>query len=96
MGKDRRELSHFGAVGIGPAQDGVKMDHMHSSRDGIRSRRTDSTTFQRIAPGAPFLSQLMGLPTGHTPRLAATAAYAVSARRMVRRLPAGYRTTREA
>lgn len=72
------------------------MDHMQSPRDGFRTRRTDSATFRRIAPGAAFLSQLMAVPAGHTPRLAATAAYDASARRMVRRLPVGYRTTREA
>lgn len=71
------------------------MDHMQSSRDGFRTRRTDSATFRRIAPGAPFLSQLMAIPAGHTPRPAVTAAYAASVRRMVRRLPIGYRTTRE-
>lgn len=72
------------------------MDHLHPTRDGIRTRRTDSMTFRRIAPGAPFLSQVIGSPGGQAPRLAANAAYALSARIAVRRLPAGYRTTREA
>lgn len=73
------------------------MNQMHSVRDGLRTRRTDSATFRRIAPGAPFLSQLIATRPGDAaPRLAATTAYALGARMAVRRLPAGYRTTREA
>lgn len=61
----------------------------------FRTRRTDSATFKRIAPAAPYLSQLIGLPTGYALRIAVTAAYARGAGISVRRLPPGYRTTRD-
>jgi hypothetical protein len=73
------------------------MDQLQSTRDGIRTRRTDSATFKRIAPGAPFISQLIGRrPVTAGPQLAAAAAYALGGRMAVRRLPPGYRTRRDA
>jgi predicted secreted protein len=66
----------------------------------ILRRRTDGTTFARIAPNASFMSQLLvgAEPAGAQEAAPqdrsnlALGAYATGSRIAVRRLPAGYRT----
>ena len=80
------------------------MAQLRSLRDGMRTRRTDSATFARIAPGAPFLSQLIAANARPAPRRpgpdaaagGAARTYAAGATIAVRRLPPGSHTSREA
>lgn len=71
------------------------MDQPGAVREAMRTRRTDSALFARIAPPAGFLSQLIAAPNAtryaRTPE--AAKAYATGARIAVRRLPPGYRRT---
>lgn len=62
----------------------------------ILRRSTDRRLFARIAPPADFVSQaILDRPAPRTTPEAIDA-YAAQARIAVRRLPAGYRTAREA
>jgi hypothetical protein len=72
------------------------MDQPGSIRQAMRTRRTDSALFARIAPPAAFLSQMIATRQPQTVLARApeaTTAYARSARIAVRRLPPGYRRT---
>lgn len=69
-------------------------------RQAEQRRRGDSATFARIAPAAPYLSQLLAADRPRArvagrPERAAASAYDSTAARAVRRLPPGYRTSIE-
>lgn len=69
------------------------MDHKRTivgSR--LLRRRTDGGTFQRIAPPAPFMSQLLVGAERQPQAEDASRAYVLGSKVAARRLPAGYRT----
>jgi hypothetical protein len=70
-------------------------------KDQTERRSSDRRTFSRIAPSADFVSQIIAehqhlgwheTPVG-APADSAVTAYENGAKRAVRRMPAGYRTT---
>ena len=67
-------------------------------RQAEQRRRGDSATFARIAPAAPYLSQLLASDRpslSEPPGQDAACAYDLTAARAVRRLPPGNRTSIE-
>ena len=72
------------------------MDEIGTPNRKILRRTGDRQVFARIAPPAGFVSQAMLGRAAPRSAPEAIGAYATGARIAVRRLPAGYRTTRTA